>query len=157
MYEIERNFDLPVASQSHRVPISVRDDIKGDTNPVSIPVPLPPVLRFHVTPAKRETNPSTMLVLDIFLIPHRLGIDDPDPDRDPSVRGEDEEEDAGVEHILVEPEVVIFRRRFRSAAVVEVVLAIAVGRSNVRASPVFRLAMLAFNVFANQTVVIPRM
>jgi hypothetical protein len=97
-----------------------------------------------------------MLVLDMFLIPHRLGIDDPDPNRDPSVRGDDEEEDAGVEHIFVEPEVVIFRRRSKEAAVVEVVFAIAEGRSNVRASPIFRLAMLAFNVFANQTVVIPR-
>ena len=97
-----------------------------------------------------------MLVLDMFLIPHRLGIDDPDPNRDPSVRADDDEEDAGVEHILFELEVVMFRRRSERAIVVAVVFAIVVGRSDVRASPMFRLAMLAFNVFVNQTVVIPR-
>jgi hypothetical protein len=40
--------------------------------------------------------------------------------------------------------------------VVEVVLTAGVGRNNVRASLIFRLAELAFNVFDNQTVFIPR-
>jgi hypothetical protein len=120
-----------------------------------ISVPLPLALRFNVTPNTKETNPRTVLVLAMFLIPHRLVMADPDPDRDPNVR---EDEEAGVEHMLIEPKVTIVRRRLGTVVVVEVAVAVevVVGRSNDRASPIFRLAELAFNVFDNQAVVIPR-